>query len=225
MKQERTLDSYAPYPINDIIQKRLKLTALILSRPDLYFLPEAILAGSDIRTSVENERLALRNRQPSIDGNYELTGISSIVNELESLSGRSPLNRSLAVAGLKSPDGVAGCLIIIEKWERLGHMRTRPQLASIPLNRILVKAIHSMDQMNECQIGTPEHQVMVAVHNEFWADGKGAPQGHIRKWIRANFKDLKLGNNWKLGNSNTKIEYIERFCRPKTKRKGRRLKK
>lgn len=157
MKQERTLNSYSPYPINDIIQKRLKLTALILSRPDLYFLPEAILAGSDIRTSLENEGLALSNRQPSIDGNYELTDILSIVNGLESLSGSSPLNRRLAVAGLKSPDGVAGCLIIIEKWERPGYTRNRPQLASIPLARILIKPIHSMDQVDECQIGTPEH--------------------------------------------------------------------
>ena len=77
----------------------------------------------------------------------------------------------------------------------------------------------------DCHLNTPEHKVMVAVQNEFWEDGTGAPQEAIRVWIKENFKDLKLGNNRKLGDSITKIEYIERFCRPRDKREGRRPKK
>jgi len=156
MTQERTLSSYGSghFPINDIIQKRLKLTALILARPDLYFLPETILAGSEIRTSVANENLALNMRQPSISGKYELTDILSIVTGLEDLAEHDWIDsrsRSIEVAGLKWPDGVTGCLIV-EEWD----CRPRPKLASILLDRILLEEVCLMDQLDEGQISTAE---------------------------------------------------------------------
>ena len=158
MKQKRILSDYSlsDYPelILDVIEKRVKLTAVIQQQPDLYFLPETVLDSDELNTfEVLQELNPLNMSQPAVTGNYEMTDNSWIVKELQLLQENCLHSKSLVLKGLKSPDGVIGYFRTAKR-----HGRWEPELARIELTLIYVEDIHSSDSSNEHQISTREER-------------------------------------------------------------------
>jgi len=168
MKQEKTLHDYGvnDYPklIRDVHRNRVKLTAWVQQKDDLYFLPETVLDGDELY--LDGEQRARNMRQPSVSGEYEMTGTSSIIEELQHSYINLRESESLVLKDIKLPDGVIGCFITAE-----GH-RWELELARIPSNMTIVEDIHTMDQMDEYQIKTPEFAAVMAVWKKYSVDGK-----------------------------------------------------
>ncbi len=195
-----------PDLINCILMDQVKLFALINADEATYFIPE-------------EDPEAIRG---VISGRYGICGINRVISHLEQIykiesdpeqvirpgPHKIPLRRFI------SPHGELG--VVGRGFDPAPHDPFQLDPMFIPFSRILAEDNNAKSQIPSCDINTPEHKAMVAVHNEFWADGTGAPQDAIWTWIDQEFKHLKLGK--------VRTQYIERFCRPENRREGRRAK-
>lgn len=80
-------------------------------------------------------------------------------------------------------------------------------IVALPLQRILIQVV---DEAQAVSIDTPEYRAIVAVHNEFWADGKdGGKKVVILDWINTHFDFSKKTS-----------DVIDTICRPESRRPG-----